>query len=137
VVIDHAITVAAIPELVVHSQGQESVLANTRRWLWLRSEVTEQLSSIVYRAIAVAIKDKPGVAVLPILDASADPDAESLIDDLAESIVNSLSLLPELHVKACSTLVRYKRQEVDPQEAGRELGVEAVLISKFFSPIRT
>jgi eukaryotic-like serine/threonine-protein kinase len=35
-----------------------------------------------------------------------------------------------LHVKACSTLRRYKKRRVDPQEVGRELGVEAVLIGR-------
>ena len=70
------------------------------------------------------------LAVLPILDGTADPSVEHLVDGLAENIVNGLSLLPELHVRACSTLRRYERRRVDPQEVGRELGVEAVLIGK-------
>lgn len=70
------------------------------------------------------------LAVLPILDGAAHPSIEHLIDGLTENIVNALSLLPDLHVKACSTLRRYKKRRVDPQEVGRELGVEAVLIGR-------
>jgi DNA-binding winged helix-turn-helix (wHTH) protein len=74
--------------------------------------------------------DITSVAVLPILDASADPSAEHLIEGLAEKIVNSLAQLPDLQVKACSTLRRYKRPEIHPQEVGRELGVDAILIGR-------
>lgn len=68
------------------------------------------------------------VAVLPISDELAQPGMEYVGDSITESIVNKLSLLPNLQVKACSTAARYKGKEVDPQEAGRELGVDAVLI---------
>ena len=70
------------------------------------------------------------LAVLPMLNESAEPDAEYFSGGISESLVNGLSLFPDLHVKACSTVVRYKGREVDPQEAGRELGVESVLIGK-------
>lgn len=70
------------------------------------------------------------LAVLPLIHSSSNPNGEYLSDRITESIVNTLSLLPELHVKACSTVHHYKGREVDPQEAGRELGVEAVLIGR-------
>jgi DNA-binding winged helix-turn-helix (wHTH) protein/TolB-like protein len=73
------------------------------------------------------------VAVLPMFNASADPDAEQLCEGFCETIISTLSLIPALKVKACSTLVRYKKKEVDPQEAGRELGVDATLIGKVVS----
>jgi DNA-binding winged helix-turn-helix (wHTH) protein/tetratricopeptide (TPR) repeat protein len=68
------------------------------------------------------------LAVLPIINVSPDPDTEYLGEGLTESIVNCLSLLPTLKVKACSAVLRFKGREVDPQEAGRELGVGAVLV---------
>jgi DNA-binding winged helix-turn-helix (wHTH) protein/tetratricopeptide (TPR) repeat protein len=70
------------------------------------------------------------LAVLPLINASGNSDAEYLSDGITESIVNTLSLLPELQVKACSSVVHYKGRGVDPQQAGRELGVEAVLIGR-------
>jgi DNA-binding winged helix-turn-helix (wHTH) protein/TolB-like protein/Flp pilus assembly protein TadD len=70
------------------------------------------------------------LAVLPLINATADPKAEYLSDGITESIVNTLSVLPELQVKACSTVLHYKGREVDPQEAGRELSVDTVLIGR-------
>jgi DNA-binding winged helix-turn-helix (wHTH) protein/TolB-like protein/Flp pilus assembly protein TadD len=70
------------------------------------------------------------LAVLPLINMSADPNAEYLSDGITESIVNSLSLLPELQIKACSTVIHYKGRELDPQEAGRELAVGSVLIGR-------
>ena len=73
-------------------------------------------------------KNIKSIAVLPIADELAQPGMEYVGDSITESIVNKLSLLPKLQVKACSTVARYKGKEVDPQEAGRELGVDAILI---------
>lgn len=70
------------------------------------------------------------LAVLPLINAEADPNSEFLSDGITESIVNSLSPLSELRVVACSTVFRYKGREIDPQAAGRELGVEVVLVGR-------
>jgi len=70
------------------------------------------------------------LAVLPLVNESADPNIEYLCDGITESIVNTLSLLPELHIKACSTVRHYKGREINPQEAGNELGVDAVLTGR-------
>ncbi len=67
---------------------------------------------------------------MPLINASSDPNAEYLSDGITESIVNSLSLLPEIQIKACSTVLHYKGREIDPQEAGRELAVDLVLIGR-------
>ena len=69
-------------------------------------------------------------ALQMVVGASGDSNAEYLSDGITESIINTLSLLPGLQVKACSTVFRYKGKEVDPQEAGRELGVSAVLVGR-------
>lgn len=70
------------------------------------------------------------VAVLPLINTTDDPNAEYLCDSLTESLVNSLSLLPALQIKACSVVLHYKRRDVNVQEAGRDLGVEAVLVGR-------
>ncbi len=79
---------------------------------------------------AVPARSIYSIAVLPLLHQSEDPEVEYLSDGLTENITNSLSLIPELQVKACSTVVRYKRPNIDPQQAGRELGVAAVLVGR-------
>lgn len=70
------------------------------------------------------------LAVLPLVNASADPNIESLSDGITEGIINSLGRLSQLHVIARSTIFRYKDKEVDPQEVGRTLHVRAVLMGR-------
>lgn len=70
------------------------------------------------------------VAVLPFVNVGGDADTEYLSDGLTESLINSLSELPNLKVIARSSVFRYKGKEVDPQTVGRELGVHAVLTGR-------
>lgn len=70
------------------------------------------------------------VAVLPIVNESADADTEYLSDGLTESLIASLAQLPQLSVKARSSVFRYKGSEVDVKKAGSELGVEALLTGR-------
>lgn len=70
------------------------------------------------------------IAVLPLINESSDSNIEYLCDGITESIVNSLSLLPGVQIKACSTLRHYKGRDLNPQESGRELAVDVVLIGR-------
>jgi DNA-binding SARP family transcriptional activator len=70
------------------------------------------------------------LAILPLVNTSADADAEYFSDGITESIINSLSQLPRLRVMARSTVFRYKGQDIDPQEVGGRLGVRAVLTGR-------
>ena len=67
------------------------------------------------------------LAVLPLVNASDDPNVEYLSDGITESIINSLAQLAQLRVMARSVVFRYKGLHVDPQQVGRELDVRAVL----------
>jgi TolB-like protein/Tfp pilus assembly protein PilF len=70
------------------------------------------------------------LAVLPLVNAGHDAEMEYLSDGITESIINSLSQLPQLRVMARSTVFRYKGRDVDPQTIGRELNVSAVLTGR-------
>ena len=70
------------------------------------------------------------IAVLPIVNASNDPNTEYLSDGITESIISNLSQLPRLRVMARATVFRFKGQEIDPKEVGRQLGVQAVLMGR-------
>ena len=59
------------------------------------------------------------IAVLPFVNASADPNLEYLADGIAEGLINSLSQLPNLAVISRTAVFRYKGKEVDPQAIGR------------------
>ena len=67
------------------------------------------------------------IAVLPFVNTSGITDFEYLSDGITESLINSLSQLPHLSVKARSSVFHYKGKEVAPQVVGRELMVQAVL----------
>ncbi len=88
-----------------------------------------------YRFIAPVHAALPGchhetiesVAVLPFADDSADPDTEYLSDGITESLINNLSQISDLRVMARSTVFRYKGKDSDPQKAGNDLNVSAVV----------
>ena len=70
------------------------------------------------------------VAVLPFVNASGNPNSEYLSDGLTDSIMDSLSQLPELQVVAHSTVFRYKGKNSDPLAVGRELHVRGVVTGR-------
>lgn len=70
------------------------------------------------------------LAVLPLVNASDEPNAEYLSDGITESIINSLSQLPQLRVVTRNIVFRYKGHEVDPQKIGRALGTDAVMVGR-------
>ncbi len=72
-------------------------------------------------------KQIDSIAVMPFLNESGNADVEYLSDGMTESLINSLSKIPNLTVKARSTVFRYKNQSVDPNKVGQELGVPAIL----------
>lgn len=70
------------------------------------------------------------VAVLPFVNDSNDPNAEYLSDGITESIISSLSQLPNLKVMSRNAVFRFKGKNLDPQEIGRNLKVGAVLAGR-------
>jgi tetratricopeptide (TPR) repeat protein len=55
---------------------------------------------------------------------------EYLSDGITESIINTLSQLPQLKVMARATVFRYKGREVDAAEVRRDLNVRAVMMGR-------
>ncbi|HAF22790.1 MAG TPA: hypothetical protein DCK93_07720, partial [Blastocatellia bacterium] len=70
------------------------------------------------------------IAVLPFENQNRDPNTDYLSDGVTESIINSLTQLPNLRVIARSSVFRYKGKETDPFAIGKELGVRAVLVGR-------
>jgi serine/threonine-protein kinase len=67
------------------------------------------------------------LAVMPFSNASGNSDVEYLSEGITESLINSLSQLPKLSVKARSSVFRYKGKDVEPQHVAKELSVQAIL----------
>src|SRR5205807_1425668 len=82
------------------------------------------------RRTATRVTSIDSIAVLPLVNASSDGNMDYLSDGITESIINSLSQLPQLRVVPRVSVFRYKGREIDPQKLGRELGVRAVLTGK-------
>ncbi|MBI3421972.1 MAG: protein kinase [Acidobacteria bacterium] len=71
------------------------------------------------------------LAVLPLRNVSGDEEVEYLSEGITESLINSLSQLPQLkRVIARSTVASYKDKEVDPRVIGKDLQVRSLLIGK-------
>src|SRR5215475_9841406 len=70
------------------------------------------------------------IAVLPFVNQNRDPDTEYLSDGLTESIINSLTQLPNLRVIPSTSAFRYKGKDIDPLAAGKELGVRAIVTGR-------
>jgi TolB-like protein len=70
------------------------------------------------------------LAILPFDNASNDPQMDYLSDGITESIISSLSHLPQLRVMSRNAVSRFKGHDIDAQCIGRELGVDAVLLGR-------
>ena len=76
---------------------------------------------------ALALPDKPSIAVLPFQNLSGDPDQEYFADGMVEEIITALSRIRWLFVIARNSSFTYKGQAVDVKRVGRELGVRYLL----------
>jgi serine/threonine protein kinase/tetratricopeptide (TPR) repeat protein len=70
------------------------------------------------------------IAVLPFVNTTSDPNIEYLSDGLTESLIGTLSQLPDVKVMARSTVFRFKNNEDDPQKIGKALNVGALLVGR-------
>jgi TolB-like protein len=70
------------------------------------------------------------IAVLPFVNQNNDPNTEYLSDGIPESIINSLSQLPNLKVMSRNSVFHYKGKDTDAQAIAKELKVQAVLTGR-------
>jgi adenylate cyclase len=88
---------------------------------------TTLVTSGAAESFALALPDKPSIAILPFANMSSDPEQEFIADGIAEDIITALSRYPSLFVIARNSSFTYKGQTVDLRRVGRELGVRYVL----------
>jgi TolB-like protein len=77
--------------------------------------------------VALALPDKPSIAVLPFENMSGDPEQGYFVDGIVEEIITALSRIRWLFVIARNSSFTYKGRTVDIKQVGRELGVLYVL----------
>ena len=76
------------------------------------------------RSAHIAIES---IAVMPFVNESGNADVEYLSDGMTETLISSLSQVPNLSVKARSSVFRYKGKDMNAQTIGKELNVQAIL----------
>jgi TolB-like protein len=82
---------------------------------------------VVNMISALALPDKPSIAVLPFQNMSGDPEQEYFADGVVEDITAALSRMRWLFVIARNSSFTYKGRAVDVKQVGAELGVRYVL----------
>jgi eukaryotic-like serine/threonine-protein kinase len=70
------------------------------------------------------------LAVLPFVNAGADPMLEHVADGITESIINSLSQLSGIRVVPRSLAFRYKGLQADPATVGLALNARTILTGR-------
>ncbi|MGA7918048.1 MAG: tetratricopeptide repeat protein, partial [Candidatus Acidiferrales bacterium] len=118
------------------SPGSATVPAHVgaSRKLWIGGAVVAALALAIggyYFLHGRAPTEKvTSIAVLPFVNATSDPNNEYLSDGLTESLIGTLSQLPDVKVMARSTVFRFKNSEDDPQKIGKDLSVSSVLMGR-------
>jgi TolB-like protein/Flp pilus assembly protein TadD len=64
---------------------------------------------------------------MPFVNETGNPDLDYLSDGMTVSVMSSLSKLPDISVKARSSVFRYKGTHTEAPTIGKELGVQALL----------
>jgi len=67
------------------------------------------------------------IAVMPFVNEGGKAELEYLSDGMTDTLISSLSQLPNLSVKARSSVFRFKGKETNPQTIAKELNVQAIL----------
>ncbi len=70
------------------------------------------------------------IAVMPFVYEGGNSENEYLSDGMTESLINNLSQLPKLTVKARNSVFQYKGKQFDANKIAGELSVQAILLGR-------
>ena len=105
----------------------DQALKNIARPVRAYRIATGAVSATAAETLALALPDKPSIAVLPFQNMGADPEQEFFADGIAEDVITALSRYPSLFVIARNSCFTYKGRSVDVKQLAQELGVRYVL----------
>jgi TolB-like protein/class 3 adenylate cyclase len=111
-------------------QTLKNIAEPMRAWrvkLGCEGAAKAQPVSLAGQVPALALPDKPSIAVLPFVNIGGDPDQGYFADGLCEEIINALAKIETLFVIARNSAFTYKGKTVDARQVARELGVHYVL----------
>ncbi len=87
------------------------------------------LAAYLWHAKTAETEGIQSIAVLPFMNATSDAGNEYLSDGLTESLIGTLSQLPNLRVMARATVFKFKGDQ-DPRQIGQALKVDALLVGR-------
>ena len=121
------------------TQSGKAVPSGTPLSFWSRRSMLISAVAFVFVAALVAVgvfyfgsppNRIDSVAVLPFVNAGADPSMEYLSDGITEGIIDRLSGLPNIKVISRTSAFRYKQRDIEPQKVARALGVQALVTGR-------
>jgi serine/threonine protein kinase len=102
---------------------------------WLVPVVTVLILAIL-ASVAYVVRGRypsagvDSLAVLPFTNANPSPDTEYLTDGITESLISSLSQLPQIKVMSRNSVFHFKGKDADPQTVASALHVRAVVTGR-------
>jgi serine/threonine protein kinase/Tfp pilus assembly protein PilF len=120
----------------IPTSGPEAVPGSgSGKWRWIAGLAVVLILSLIGAAAFLfhsrsSQQEISSVAVLPFVNTGNDPNTEYLSDGLTESLINSLSQIPNLAVMSRSSVFHYKGRDVDPQTVAKDLKVEGVVTGR-------
>lgn len=140
-----ALIEAAWPDLVVEDSNLTVQIAAVRRVFESLAQGADWIETLPHRGyryvgpavkadrrdaiseMALALPDRPSIAVLPFSNLSGAPDEDYFIDGIVDDIITGLSRINWLFVIARNSTFTYKDRKPDVKQVGHELGVRYVL----------
>jgi TolB-like protein/class 3 adenylate cyclase/tetratricopeptide (TPR) repeat protein len=107
--------------------GEQQVKNISRPVRVFRAQLGTAIVVATESAPALALPDKPSIAVLPFQNMTGDAEQDYFVDGMVEEITTAISRLPWLFVIARNSSFSYKGKAVEVRQVARELGVRYVL----------
>jgi TolB-like protein/Flp pilus assembly protein TadD len=114
--------------MAIGDSGERQLLIKTlpRKGLRFVGEVREEPKPEESRE-ALALPDRPSIAVLPFTNVTGNPDEDYFADGVSEDLVTGLARIRWLFVTARNSTFAYRHRTVEAKQVSRELGVRYVL----------
>ena len=98
-------------------------------WIWIAAgvAVVGLVAAFAWYLRSGRAAQIDSIAVLPFTNVGGDASVDYLGDGITESLIASLTHVPDLKVKSRNSVFRYKGKDVDAQKVGSELGVSALV----------
>ena len=109
--------------LALGDANQRIIKTVPRRGYMFAAKVSKSVDSTA----ALALPDRPSIAVVPFTNRSGDPQQDYFADGISEDLITNLSKFAGMFVIARHSAFRYRATDLDVRQIGRELGVRYLL----------